>query len=60
MPATFDTAQYLETGIVSDQPLCIYTGILGQIGDIVMFTATVRRLRQLFPRAKITFAVSSR
>ena len=56
----FDTAQVLETGIVSTQPLRIYTGVLGQIGDIVMFTATLRRLRELFPFSKITFAVSRR
>ena len=38
--------------------LTIYTGILGQIGDIVMFTPTVRRLKELFPNSTITFAVS--
>jgi ADP-heptose:LPS heptosyltransferase len=56
----WESAQVLETGIVSDEPLRIYTGILGQIGDIIMFTATARRLRQLFPRSRITFAVSRR
>jgi ADP-heptose:LPS heptosyltransferase len=55
-----ETAQVQETGIVSDWPLSIYTGVLGQIGDIVMFTATVRRLKELFPRGTITFAVSAR
>src|SRR5579864_9506838 len=45
-------------GVVSPEPLRIYTGILGQIGDIVMFSATARRLRELFPRATITLAVS--
>jgi hypothetical protein len=43
---------------VSQAPLRIYTSILGQIGDVVTFTATVRRLKELFPRAEITFAVS--
>ena len=60
MGTLFHTAQYLETGVVSRQPLRIYTGILGQIGDIVMFTATARRLRELFPSSEITFAVSRR
>jgi Glycosyltransferase family 9 (heptosyltransferase) len=52
--------QMQPNGIVTDAPLRIYTGILGQIGDIVMFTATVRRLKELFPHAEITFAVSER
>jgi ADP-heptose:LPS heptosyltransferase len=56
----FETAQIQEGGIASDAPLRIYTGILGQIGDIVMFTATARRLKELFPRGGITFAVSAR
>lgn len=56
----FDTALTLESGIVSDDPLRIYTGILGQIGDIVMFTATARRLKELFPRSSLTFAVSAK
>jgi ADP-heptose:LPS heptosyltransferase len=60
MPKGLDIPPRLETGAISTQPLRIYTGILGQIGDIVMFTATVRRLRQLFPNSQITFAVSSR
>jgi len=40
------------------RPLRIYTGILGQIGDIVMFTPTVRRIKEIFPNSTITFAVS--
>jgi len=48
------------SGVVTDAPLSLYTGILGQIGDIVMFTATARRLKELFPRSRITFAVSER
>jgi ADP-heptose:LPS heptosyltransferase len=40
------------------EPLRIYTGVLGQIGDIIMFTATVRRLKELFPQSRITWAVS--
>src|SRR5206468_4260679 len=56
----FETAQLLPSGIVSEEPVRIYTGILGQIGDIIMFTATVRRLKELFPRSQITFAVSER
>lgn len=43
---------------LSEEPLRIYTGILGQIGDIVMFTPTLRRLKELFPRSRLTFAVS--
>jgi hypothetical protein len=45
-------------GVVCHEPLKIYTGILGQVGDIVLFTPTLRRLRQLFPNARITVAVS--
>jgi SAM-dependent methyltransferase len=41
-------------------PLRIYTGILGQIGDIVMFTPMARRLKQIFPESILTFAVSRR
>lgn len=41
-------------------PLRIYTGILGQIGDIVAFTPTARRLKELFPDSELTFAVSRR
>jgi hypothetical protein len=40
--------------------LSIYAGILGQIGDIIMFTATARRLKEIFPRSQLTFAVSRR
>lgn len=43
---------------LSFEPLRIYTGILGQIGDIVMFTPTLRRLKELFPNSRLTFAVS--
>lgn len=46
------------TAPVHEEPLKIYTGILGQIGDIVMFTPTLRRLKELFPNSSITFAVS--
>jgi ADP-heptose:LPS heptosyltransferase len=56
----FDIAQIPASGIVSEEPLKIYTGMLGQIGDIIIFTPTVRRLRQLFPRSQITFAVSAK
>jgi hypothetical protein len=57
---TFETAQALQSGIVTDHPVRIYTGILGQIGDIFMFSAVARRLKELFPRGQITFAVSAR
>jgi ADP-heptose:LPS heptosyltransferase len=40
--------------------LRIYSGILGQIGDIILFTATARRLKELFPNSRLTFAVSAR
>jgi glycosyl transferase family 9 (putative heptosyltransferase) len=55
-----DTARVPDSGVVSMDPLKIYTGILGQIGDIVVFTPTVRRIKQLFPNSRITWAVSSR
>jgi ADP-heptose:LPS heptosyltransferase len=54
------TAQLLPSGIVSDARLKIYTGILGQLGDIILFTPTVRRIRELFPNSSITFAVNKR
>src|SRR5689334_16613389 len=56
----FEVAAVPPWGTVSDEPLRIYTGILGQIGDIIMFTATARRLKELFPASSITFAVSER
>jgi hypothetical protein len=46
--------------VVSDAPLRIYTGMLGQIGDIVMFSAALRRMKELFPNGRITLAVSER
>jgi ADP-heptose:LPS heptosyltransferase len=56
----FPTALTNNGGVVSTEPMSIYTGVLGQIGDIVMFTATVRRIKELFPNSTITFAVSSK
>jgi hypothetical protein len=54
----FDTAQPpLPAGTFSE-PVKIYTGLLGQIGDIIMFTATARRIKEIFPNSTITFAVS--
>jgi ADP-heptose:LPS heptosyltransferase len=47
-------------GVVTQAPLRIYAGILGQIGDIVAFSPTLRRLRELFPNARITLAVSAK
>ena len=47
-------------GVVSPAPLRIYTGLLGQIGDIIMFTATARRIKELFPHSTLTWAVSRR
>jgi ADP-heptose:LPS heptosyltransferase len=38
----------------------IYTGILGQYGDIVMFTAIIKRIKELIPNSEITFAVSKK
>ena len=49
---TMKPALIPEEGLVSAEPLRIYTGILGQIGDIIGFTATVRRIRQLFPNSQ--------
>jgi hypothetical protein len=36
----FDTAQVPGPGLAFPEPVKIYTGLLGQIGDIIMFTAT--------------------
>lgn len=49
-----------EGGAVSLDPLRIYTGLLGQIGDIIAFGPTLRRMKELFPNSQITFAVSKR
>lgn len=47
-------------GASFDAALSIYAGQLGQVGDIVMYTATARRIKELFPRSTLTFAVSNR
>ncbi|MCW3051185.1 MAG: putative glycosyltransferase [Chthonomonadales bacterium] len=60
MPDLFETALLPTRGPVFLEPVRIYTGILGQIGDIVAFTPTVRRIKELFPNSQITFAVSER
>jgi len=54
----YETAQAPTVAPVFAEPLRIYTGLLGQIGDIVMFSATLRRLKELFPNSRITCAVS--
>jgi ADP-heptose:LPS heptosyltransferase len=54
------TAEIPEVGTVFPERLRIYCGLLGQIGDIIGFTATVRRIRQLYPNSEITFAVSAK
>lgn len=56
----YETAQAPTVLPIFPEPLRIYTGLLGQIGDIIMFSAVVRRVRQLFPNSHITFAVSAR
>ncbi len=35
----------------------IYTGRLGQYGDIIMFIPVLRRIKELYPNSSITFAV---
>ncbi len=60
MPTFFETALLPPWTTVADAPLRIYTGIQGQIGDIVMFTATARRIKELFPNSRLTFAVSAK
>ncbi len=60
MPTFFETAAIPPWGVVSHEPLRIYTGIQGQIGDIVMFTPTARRIKELFPNSRLTFAVSKK
>jgi heptosyltransferase-3 len=60
MSSLFDTALLPTNGSVFTEPVRIYTGILGQIGDIIAFTPTVRRIKELFPNSEITFAVSER
>lgn len=38
----------------------IYTGILGQYGDIVMFTAVIRKIKEIYPNSFVTFAISKK
>jgi len=38
----------------------IYTGILGQYGDIIMFTAVIKRIKEIMPNSEITFAISKK
>jgi ADP-heptose:LPS heptosyltransferase len=40
--------------------LKVYTGVLGQIGDIIAFTPTARSIKERFPGCEVTFAVSRR
>src|SRR5579863_9364783 len=56
----FETCQLPAVGSSFPEPFTIYAGMLGQIGDIVMFSATLRRLRELFPNSTITLAVSQK
>jgi ADP-heptose:LPS heptosyltransferase len=49
-----------EGAVVSYEPLSIYAGLLGQIGDIMMYTATARRIKELFPNSRLTWAVSEK
>jgi ADP-heptose:LPS heptosyltransferase len=56
----FDTAQVPGPGLAFPEPVRIYTGLLGQIGDIIMFTATARRIKEIFPNSTLTFAVSDK
>lgn len=56
----FDTAQLPPSVASFPEPVKIYTGLLGQVGDIIMFSATVRRIKQIFPNSSITFAVSKK
>src|SRR5215831_1177681 len=53
-----ETAELPQVYSVFPESVRIYTGLLGQIGDIIMFSATLRRLKQLFPNSHITYAVS--
>lgn len=58
----WETAQPPPPGLAhaSLAPLRIYGGLLGQIGDIVMYTAVARRVKELFPNSEFTFAISKR
>jgi len=56
----FDTAQIPLPAGTFPEHVKIYTGLLGQIGDIIMFSAAVRRIKEIFPNSTITFAVSKK
>ncbi|MCX6380319.1 MAG: glycosyltransferase family 9 protein [Armatimonadetes bacterium] len=58
----WETAQPPPPGLANAAlaPLRIYGGLLGQIGDIVMYTAVARRVKELFPDSEFTFAISKR
>lgn len=60
MAMVLNTAELPQTGPVFLEPVRIYTGVLGQVGDIILFTPTARRLKELFPNSEITFAVSAK
>src|SRR5262245_51728750 len=55
-----ETAELPQVHPIFPEPVSIYAGLLGQIGDIVLFSATLRRLKELFPNSRITLAVSRR
>lgn len=55
----FDTAQALPEQPFYE-PVKIYAGLLGQIGDIIMFTPTLRRIKEIFPNSFLTVPVSSK
>lgn len=55
-----DTLSIASFGGAYSLPLKIYTGVLGQLGDVIGFSATARRIKEIFPNSAITFAVSKR
>ncbi len=59
-PILFETAQPPTVAPIFPERLRIYMGLLGQIGDIIGFSAVVRRVKQLYPNSSITLAVSAR
>jgi hypothetical protein len=39
-------------------PVKIWTGVLAKYGDIISFTPVIRKIKELIPNSKITFAIS--
>ena len=53
----FQKKQFKIRAVNLHEKINIYTGRLGQFGDIIMFIPVIRRLKDLYPNSSITFAI---